>query len=108
MAGRTRSEVWDRHAPRYDASTAWLERRLLSHGRTWVGTRAMGRTLEVGVGTGANLAHYGADVELTATDPSGGMLEETRRKLTDLGANLNVTQPVRLLHADVGGPALRR
>lgn len=114
MAGRTRSEVWDRHAPRYDARTAWLERRLLSHGRTWVCARATGATLEVGVGTGANLAHYGPDVELTATDPSARMLEETRRKLahpgpaaglgrdSHPGAELSPVRPVRLLAADVG------
>lgn len=102
MAGRTRTEVWDRHAPRYDARTAWLERRLLSHGRTWVCARATGRTLEVGAGTGANLAHYGADVELTATDPSPAMLEETRRKLADLGPELKLDRPVQLLPADVG------
>lgn len=102
MAGRTRTEVWDRHAPRYDARTAWLERRLLSHGRTWACARATGRTLEIGAGTGANLAHYGADVELTATDPSAGMLEETRRKLADPGAELKLARPVRLLPADVG------
>ncbi|QFG69977.1 class I SAM-dependent methyltransferase [Ornithinimicrobium pratense] len=102
MAGRTRREVWDRHAPRYDARTAWLERRLLWHGRTWVCARATGRTLEVGVGTGANLAHYGPDVELIATDPSTGMLEETRHKLTGLGRDLSLALPARLLPADVG------
>ncbi|WP_131106254.1 class I SAM-dependent methyltransferase [Ornithinimicrobium sufpigmenti] len=114
MTGRTRSEVWDRHAPRYDARTAWLERRLLSHGRTWVGARATGATLEVGVGTGANLAHYGPDVDLTAIDPSARMLEETRRKLSEAGPasrsdrasspgpELSLVRPVRLLAADVG------
>lgn len=102
MAGRTRTEVWDRHAPRYDARTAWLERRVLSHGRVWVGGRATGRTLEVGVGTGANLAHYRPDVELTATDPSPGMLAETRRKLADQDRDRVLDRPVRLLPADVG------
>lgn len=96
-AGRpTRSDVWDRHAERYDARTAWLERRFLVQGRRWVCSRAAGRTLEVGVGTGANLGHYGPDVRLTATDPSEGMLGQAREKVRDLG------RPVELLPADVG------
>lgn len=74
-------ERWDRHADRYDAATAWVERRLLAAGRRWAVPRATGRTLEVGVGTGANLPHYGADVLLTAVDPSARMLDQTRAKL---------------------------
>ena len=67
-----------------------------------------------GVGTGANLAHYGPDVDLTAIDPSARMLEETRRKLSEAGPasrsdrasspgpELSLVRPVRLLAADVG------
>lgn len=73
-------ERWDRHADRYDAATAWVERRFLAAGRRWVLPRATGRTLEVGAGTGANLALYGTGVSLTATDPSTRMLDQARAK----------------------------
>lgn len=53
--------------------------------REWVTSRASGRVLEVGVGTGANLAHYGADVSLTAVDVDADMLAGARRRATELG-----------------------
>ena len=99
MARRTRSEVWDRHAPRYDAATAWVERRFLADGRRWVCPRATGRTLEVGVGTGANVGHYPPDVELIGIDPSAGMLAEAGEKAARSKAGAPV---VELLLADVG------
>lgn len=104
MARRTRSDVWDRHAPRYDAATAWVERRFLAEGRRWACPRATGRTLEVGVGTGANLGHYPPGIEVIGIDPSAGMLAQAREKVArEKGARSTAGAPaVELLLADVG------
>lgn len=72
---------WDRLAPRYDAASAVLERRLLARGRRWVCARARGQVLEIGVGTGANLALLPSDVRLTGVDTSEGMLRRARAKV---------------------------
>src|SRR5690606_24206250 len=85
---------WDRQAATYDRKTAGIERRLLSQSRRWVGTRARGATLEIGVGTGANLPHYPDDVDLTAVDWSTAMLDAARAQAA------RVHRPVTLRQAD--------
>jgi len=85
---------WDEHASGYDRMTALLERRVMVHSRAWVARRATGRVLEVAVGTGANLAHYPADLELTAVDWSAAMLDQARAKAAAQG------REVTLLRAD--------
>lgn len=92
------TEHWDRVAARYDAATALLERHLLSRGRAWTVSRARGRVLEIGVGTGANLRFYGSDVRLTAVDASSGMLDQASAKVGRGGPD-----GVELLVADAGG-----
>lgn len=79
-----RAAYWDREAPRYDARTAGLERRVLAASRAWVCARARGETLEVAVGTGANLGYYGDDVVLTGVDWSPAMLGIARRRAAQL------------------------
>jgi len=86
--------VWDRAAPDYDASMARLERIWFTGGREWLGARARGRVLEVGVGTGTNVPHYPADAVVTGVDISPGMLAEARSRMAALG------RPVTLLEAD--------
>lgn len=103
----TRTEHWDRAAPRYDAATAWLERRLMVRGRAWACGRAQGRVLEIGIGTGANLPHYDADVELVGIDASVAMLEQVRAKVRARSGSRRVRAgggPVvpALLRADAG------
>ncbi|MGB3828774.1 MAG: class I SAM-dependent methyltransferase [Ornithinimicrobium sp.] len=71
---------WDRQAPTYDRKMTGVERRMFPQSRQWVCSRARGRTLEVGIGTGANLAHYPPDVELTGIDWSPAMLELARQR----------------------------
>lgn len=88
---------WDALAPRYDAASAVLERRLLARGRRWVCARAQGRVLEIGVGTGANLAHLPAGVSLTGIDTSAAMLREAEAKVERGGDG---PERVRLLRAD--------
>lgn len=65
---------WDRRAATYDRKMTGVERRMFPQSRHWVCSRARGRTLELGVGTGANLEHYGADIALTGLDWSAAML----------------------------------
>ncbi|ANS80473.1 Methyltransferase type 11 [Serinicoccus hydrothermalis] len=87
---------WDRLAPRYDELSAGVERRFLAASRPWVAARASGRVLEVGVGTGANLPHYPAGVDLTCLERSGPMLEQARRRAREEG--LRAT----FVHGDAG------
>lgn len=71
---------WDRQAATYDSRMARAESRFFADSRGWVCGRARGATLEVAIGTGANLSHYPADVELTGIDWSPAMLEVARRQ----------------------------
>lgn len=91
--GSSSRRHWDRVAPRYDEASALLERHLLARGRRWVCARATGRVLEIGVGSGANLALYAPDVDLVVVDASAGMLEQARAKVGS-------TRRVRLEQAD--------
>ena len=93
MAGTSDPGLWDRAAPTWDRRTAGLERRFMAEGRRWVTSRARGRTLDVGIGTGANLPLYRHDVEVTGVDFSAGLLAEARRRADELG------RPVRLEQA---------
>jgi len=95
-AKERRVRYWDRQAPNYDKKMSLVERRLFADTRHWVCSRARGATLEVAIGTGANLAHYGADVELTGVDWSEAMLLAVRHQ-ADRGQ-----RPVALAHADAG------
>ncbi len=68
-------EYWDGQAATYDRATAWVEPRLLAPAREWVAQRVRGRTLDVAVGTGANLPYLrGRSDELVVTDQSAAML----------------------------------
>lgn len=87
-----RARYWDRQARTYDARMARLEQGHLAEPRRWVCERAHGATLEIGVGTGANLGHYGPGVALTAVDVSARMLEQARRAATRLGATVDLRQ----------------
>lgn len=71
----------------YDAPMEWMgtkrrRRRLLE--------RASGRVLEVGIGTGKNLPHYPADVDIMGIDASSEMLARTKRRARDLGRNIDL------------------
>ena len=73
----------------YDAPMEWMgtrrrRRRLLS--------RATGRVLEAGVGTGKNLGHYPSGAELTGIDVSEPMLDRARRRAARLGIAVTLQQ----------------
>lgn len=71
---------WDRQAPTYDMRRAGVERRYFADSRAWVCSRARGATLEIAIGTGANLSHYPPAVDLTGIDWSPAMLQVARRQ----------------------------
>lgn len=77
--------VWQKAADRYDRGMAPLERGFLAGTREWIAERAHGRVLEVAIGTGRSLEFYAPDVELTGLDLSPAMLEQARRRATELG-----------------------
>jgi ubiquinone/menaquinone biosynthesis C-methylase UbiE len=86
-------ETYRREAGRYDRSMAVGERFLFGTGhRTWVCARARGRTLEVAIGTGLNLALYPPDVQLTGLDLSPEMLDRARRRADDLGRAVDLRE----------------
>jgi ubiquinone/menaquinone biosynthesis C-methylase UbiE len=77
--------VWDLNAPSYDKQIAFFERIWFSGGREWLGRRARGRILEVAIGTGLNLAHYGTDTTVTGVELSPAMLSIARHRAGELG-----------------------
>ncbi|MBB2943481.1 ubiquinone/menaquinone biosynthesis C-methylase UbiE [Actinoplanes lutulentus] len=72
--------VWDKAAPGYDRQIEFLERHWFTGGREWIGARATGRILDVGVGTGRNLPFYPAGTTVTGIDLSPEMLAVARRQ----------------------------
>ncbi|CAG7645518.1 class I SAM-dependent methyltransferase [Actinacidiphila bryophytorum] len=94
--------TWEKAAPSYDRQIALFERIQFGGGREWLGARARGRVLEVGVGTGRSLPHYPADVTVTGIDLSPAMLALARRRAADLGreADLRVGDAAHLPFED--------
>lgn len=82
--------IWDREADGFDRRISFIERVLFDGGREWVCSQAEGRVLELGVGTGRNLAHYGDDVELTGIELSAAMLAVARRRAQELGLSVDL------------------
>ena len=65
----------------YDRQLAKVEQAGLGAIREELLSGASGRVLEVGGGTGANLAHYGSGVEsLTVTEPEPAMLRRLEQR----------------------------
>ncbi|MGB3185822.1 MAG: class I SAM-dependent methyltransferase [Ornithinimicrobium sp.] len=87
---RTFMRHWDRRAPTYDKSMEAMERSLFGDSRAWVSGRAHGRTLEIAIGTGANLAHYASSVQLTGIDFSSVMLDLARARADNLNREVTL------------------
>jgi ubiquinone/menaquinone biosynthesis C-methylase UbiE len=77
---------YDQTAGDYDEWLRYFDRWMnLRDARRRLLTRARGRTLEIGVGTGVNLAFYAPDIQLTGVDLSPAMLEHARDRAERLG-----------------------
>jgi ubiquinone/menaquinone biosynthesis C-methylase UbiE len=81
--------LWERAAPTYDRAMAPWERRWIGRYRHELLARAGGQVVEVGIGTGANLAHYPARVCVLGVDASPAMLAQARRRAAELGRELD-------------------
>lgn len=84
--------VYQRQAPYYDRIIAVADRLFFSGGRAWVCRQARGRVLEVAIGTGRNLPHYPADVELIGIDLSPAMLARARERAERLGREVRLQE----------------
>lgn len=82
--------VWEKNAPAYDRQVAFFEKIWFGGGRKWLGARARGRVLEIGIGTGLNLPHYPADMSIVAIDLSPAMLAIAKRRAADLGRDIDL------------------
>ncbi|OGL14697.1 MAG: hypothetical protein A3K12_12345 [Candidatus Rokubacteria bacterium RIFCSPLOWO2_12_FULL_71_19] len=78
---------WRRQARCYDCLTAPMERLLgFERAREWVFARVpKGRVLEVGAGTGRNIAHYPAGPVIVTSDLSAAMLARAAAKAGNRG-----------------------
>lgn len=74
----------------YDALVAPLDSFGVRRWRRWAVSTARGRVLEIGVGSGLNLPHYGAVQSLAAIDPNGESLSSAMNRRN--GANVSVQQ----------------
>ncbi len=81
---------YDRMAPVYDLYDAPMELMGTGQRRRRLLERASGRVLEVGIGTGKNLPHYPADVDITGIDASAQMLARAKRRASDSGRHVDL------------------
>ena len=94
QAGREQRlrRYWNSHAGSYDRQMGFFDRHLFTGSREWVCSRATGSVLEVAIGTGLNLPHYPADVQLTGVDHSPAMLQIARRRAGQLGRAVDLRE----------------
>ena len=86
-ASETRTR-WERLAKYYglvESLSEWY----LKPFRKALWTRAAGRILEAGAGTGLNIAFYPAKARVTATDLSGAMLRRARERAREQNVDVN-------------------
>ena len=86
------TQIYDRNAPFYDAMETPMEWLALRVWRRHLVSGLSGSVLELGVGTGRNLALYPADVSLTAVDLAPGMLSRARARARQLGIDVTFVQ----------------
>jgi ubiquinone/menaquinone biosynthesis C-methylase UbiE len=77
----------------YDRMLAGVERAGLDAMRSGLLADARGETLEIGAGTGHNLAHYTRSLErLVLTEPDRYMARRLRRRVDELGLSAEVLE----------------
>lgn len=77
--------LWARvFATVYDPFVSVAERRGLAKARHELLAGLRGRVLEIGAGTGLNIAHYPEDVEVVYTEPDAHMAARLRRRGVDV------------------------
>jgi ubiquinone/menaquinone biosynthesis C-methylase UbiE len=92
-ANRRRRRQYAEEAATYDRDADRSEKWLLgTDHRPWACSRAVGRTLEVAIGTGLNLPHYPRGAHLTGVDLTPEMLALARRRSADLGVSVTLTE----------------
>lgn len=90
--GHPVAAVYDRVASVYDLYTTPMEAMGGKRARHRLFSRARGRVLELGIGTGANLPSYPPDVEVAGMDISARMLARARRRAQRLGLHVALQQ----------------
>ena len=95
-------DIYDAYAKRYDRRLGIMELLGIGERRRSLLRHARGRVLEVAVGTGMNLSHYGPDVELHAVDFSEEMIQQAKHKALRMGRQifLHAMDAERLAFAD--------
>ncbi|WLR51754.1 methyltransferase domain-containing protein [Bacillus tianshenii] len=78
---------YDRVSPIYDL----MDRMIKHQWRRELLNNIEGNVLEVGIGTGANLAYYPEDITLTGIDFSSGMLKRARQKADTMKLPFQIT-----------------
>jgi ubiquinone/menaquinone biosynthesis C-methylase UbiE len=89
---QTDTDTFDRLASGYDRGMSLLEGRWLRSMRARMLPRAIGRVLEIGVGTGANLPFYPSSISISAVDESTDMLEVAERRAASLSRRVHLSQ----------------
>lgn len=74
----------------YEPFLALGERRGMRDRRRELLAAARGRVLEIGAGTGLNLPHYPAGVDLVVTEPIAGMRDRLQRRASEEGIDASV------------------
>nr|WP_088187881.1 class I SAM-dependent methyltransferase [Desulfosporosinus sp. FKA] len=69
-----------------------MDQMIKSDTRKTILSQAIGKVLEVGVGTGKNLEFYPSDCQVTGIDLSPGMLEKARIKANKLNLPVNLIE----------------
>lgn len=77
--------IYDFQSFFYDATFGRMVRRRIADGVQRMNTEPGHRVLDLGIGTGASLAHYPAHCNVVGIDLSPGMLRECRKKIIERG-----------------------
>ncbi len=83
--------IWERvFASVYDSMNSRMERGFLGRRRAELVGDIRGRVLEIGAGSGANLAHYRAATSVTMTEPSAAMRRRLQARIAEASVPVEV------------------